>query len=102
MDNCRCENGMDRRYWLALLHGLLVESRWFRELTANICIIAPVYPDDLCDFDCRRLARFGVHIFAFGIEFHAVAASRKNLEEGPMKKDDRMMILKAAQVISLR
>lgn len=43
-----------------------------------------------------------MHIFAFRIEFHAVAATGQNLEEGSMKKDDRVMVLNAARVISLR
>ena len=94
---------MDRRYWLALLDNLLVGVwSWFGEPAAHICIITPVYANDLCDFDCRCLARFRMHIFAFGVEFYAVAAARQNLEEGSMKKDDRVMILNAARVISLR
>jgi hypothetical protein len=43
-----------------------------------------------------------VDIFAFRVEFNAIAAARQNLEEGSMKKDDRVMVLNAARVISLR
>lgn len=52
MYNCCREYGVDRGDWLHLLGGLLVNAWWFEEPTSHICIIAPVYTNNLCDFDC--------------------------------------------------